>query len=491
MADAPGIIAPRKVHEALAWLDTVSIETSPQYRRYVCRESPLRFACTYFLDYLTDPITGQASLSRFHVDMAADAEQWMEKASGQRNIWVAPREGGKSVWRHMILPAWALAFGHKRFFLAFSNTEGQAKGHLANLRHELGANERLAADFPGLAPVRRAGSSNTATDVVTRSGAMFAARGIDSGSHGIRRAATRPDLMLGDDLEPGESNYSPEAKTKRLSTLLNDVLPMNSRASVDLCGTTTMYGSIIHDAVRHGLGEQRAGWIEDHGFRVRYYPAILERADGSRASMWPAKWPLAELERDEGTALFQNNMMNRPMLDKADAWWSDELFVYRDMPVAERIMHVDIAVTSKKTSDYTAIVIVGLDASRRRVVVEYARQFQIDPAATRAKVHELCRDNAIPVCYVEVNQGQDYVRNELSPMPAGTRLETYSATASKASRIKNLLYHYERGAVVHARPLSRLEEQQRAYPSRAAHDDLVDSVAGGVWRLLGDARGGR
>lgn len=252
MLDRP-LIAPREVHEALAWLDTVSLETSPQYRRYVCRNSPLRFACTYFLDYLTDPITEQASLSRFHCDMARDAERWTQSGPGRRNVWIAPREAGKSVWRHLILPAWALAFDHRRFFLAFSNTEGQAKGHLANLRHELTTNERLAADFPELAPVRRAGSSNTATDVVTRSGAMLAARGIDSGSLGIRRGTTRPDLMLGDDLEPGESNYSPEAKAKRLGTLLNDVIPMNTRASIDLCGTTTMWGSIIHDAVRHAL----------------------------------------------------------------------------------------------------------------------------------------------------------------------------------------------------------------------------------------------
>lgn len=478
------LIAPREVHEALAWLDTGSVGSSSEYRKYVSRESPIRFACVYFLDYLTDPITGRASLSKFHCDMARDAHRWLRAGPGRRSIWVAPREGGKSVWRHLILPAWALAFGHKRFFLAFSNTEAQAKGHLANLRHELATNERLMGDFPELAPVRRSGSSNTTSEVVTASGAMFAARGIDSGSLGIRRGSTRPDLMLGDDLEPDESNYSPEAKEKRLSTLLNAVLPMNSRASVDLCGTTTMWGSIIHDAVRHSIGEQRSPWIDDHGFRVRYYPAIVERADGSRASMWPAKWSLAELERDEPTSLFQTNMMNLPVLDKADAWWSDDLFVRETVEVVDRIMHVDVAVTTGARSDFSAVVIGGLDVCRRRAVLEYARQFKCKPDELVGRIHDLCRENAIADCFVEVNAGGDLWEQMLSPMPRGTRLHCYRVHDPKPVRIKQLLHHYERGEVVHARRHKTLEDQQRGYPAWATHDDLVDSAAGAVRKLF-------
>lgn len=480
--DSP-IVAPREVHEQLHWLDTESME-APRYRRMVCRTSPIRFAVTYFLDYLTDPITGQASLSRFHCDMAREAERWVRPGVGRRNIWIAPREAGKTVWRQMILPAWALAFGHKRFFLAFANTEGQAKGHLANLRHELATNERLIVDFPELRPVRRAGASNTATDVVTESGAMLSARGIDSGALGIRRGTTRPDLMLGDDLEPDESNYSPDAKQKRLSTLLNAVIPMNARASIDLAGTTTMYGSIIHDAVRHAIGEETAGWVRDHGFRVRYYPAIVTREDGRRRSMWPAKWPLHELEAQEHTALFQNNMMNLPVLEKQDAWWSDELFAYADVPVTGRVMHVDVAVTAGAKSDFSAVFIGGLDVPRRRVIVEYARQFKLQPDALVRKVHDLCRDNGIEDCFVEVNQGGDLWKQMLEPMPAGTRLHCYRVSDPKPVRIKQLLHRYELRQVAHARALPDLEKQQRGYPGAAVHDDLVDTTAGGVRKLF-------
>lgn len=492
MSDGRALRAPREVHEHLAVLDSLRMKTDPEYRLMMCQDSPVRFAVHYFFDYLSDPVTGQASIARFHVDMAREAQRWVRKGEpGRRNIWIAPRESGKTVWQFLILPIWALGFGHKRFFLAFADTEQQAKGHLANIRDVITRNEDLRGDFPGLIPERRSGSSNTTTEVVTSSGAMFAARGIDSGALGIRRGNTRPDLLTGDDLEPTEANYSIEAKRKRLSTLLTGVLPMNQRATLNIQGTTMMHGSIIHEAVQHARGEQVCEWVRDHGFRVRYYPAIVERPDGSRASMWPAKWPLAELERDEHTALFQLEKMNLPVLDKADAWWSDDLFVHRETPVVDRIMHVDIAVTSKARSDYTAIAIMGLDVSRRKVVVEYARQFRIGPAETKRKIHELARDNGIKVVYVEVNQGQDYVRDQLEPMPPGTRLEAYSASASKQSRIKNLLYHYEYQAIEHARRLKALEDQQRAYPSRAAHDDLVDTVAGGVWRLLGDARGVR
>ena len=96
------------------------------------------------------------SFSEAHLDLDGAIGQWATPAA-QHVAWVLPRGGAKSTWLFLIGPAWALAHGHRRFFLAFSLTAGQAEAHLENLRAELDGpmrNELLLADFPELAPKR-------------------------------------------------------------------------------------------------------------------------------------------------------------------------------------------------------------------------------------------------------------------------------------------------------------------------------------------------
>jgi hypothetical protein len=60
----------------------------------------------------------------------------------------------------------------------------------------------------------------------------------------------RPDLIILDDVEPSESNYSAYLAEKRLSTIQNAILPLNEWARVVWVGTVTTDGSLIHQAVK-------------------------------------------------------------------------------------------------------------------------------------------------------------------------------------------------------------------------------------------------
>src|SRR3546814_9034580 len=59
----------------------------------------------------------------------------------------------------------------------------------------------------------------------------------------------RPDLIILNDIDPDESNYSQYQMRKRLTTIIDTVLAMNERAHVALIGTVTMPGSIVHQLV--------------------------------------------------------------------------------------------------------------------------------------------------------------------------------------------------------------------------------------------------
>lgn len=462
-----------------------AMESSSHYRRAVTETDPIRFSLTYLPHHLSSPSTGgQISFSGFHMAMAKRARRWL-RDEPRRDIWIAPRGAAKSTWNFLILPLWCLAHGHRNTFMAFAHSSQQSAAHLANIRRELAENDLLMRDFPELQPRRGQGMSNSSQTVSTTGGRTFAARGVDSGALGTKFGNERVGHLVMDDVEPDASNYSPAGKEKRLSTLLNAVLPMGERNTVvQMAGTVTMHGSIMHDAVQHALGEKRVEWIADEGFRVHYHQPIIEHEDGSRASMWPARWPLDFLESIEHTRSFALNFLNQPTAVSDGAHWNKSLFRHEEVPVARRVLAVDPAVTAKAGSDFSAIAVVGVDASGRRFSVDYARQFKVTPQALRDKVHLLCTQNPdIRDVQVEVNMGGQVWEQILSPLPGGARLVEFRVSAPKHVRLAKLLSRYEAGQVVHGAPLRELEDQCLAYPSPAAHDDLLDSVANGIEHL--------
>lgn len=457
------------------------------YRRAITAPSPLLFAVTYLGRYLREQSSGQMSFSPFHLELCAAARRW-PAAEPFRDVWVAPRGAAKTTWLFLVLPLWALAHGHRRFFLAFSLTAEQAQGQLANLRMELDSNDLLLSDFPELAPKRIRGARNTASTVVA-SGATIAARGLGASTLGIRSGTDRPDLIVGDDLEPDAADHTPAAKDKILSRVVDSILPMGSRSTVvQLAGTTTMHGSLIHDAVRAATGGPVAPWISGHEFRARYFPPVLDDEHGRR-SLWPQRWSLAEL--DEMAARhpqsFALNMANRPEEAGARGYWRRELIRYNPRrPIVRRILYADVAMTQNARSDQTALVLLGLTADGRHAVVEHAELGRITGMELRERMYALTGAHArtLREWWIEANQGGDRWREIVSPLPSGVRLHTEHVGGSKRSRIEVALSHYQRGAVEHREPLTALEEQMLAWTPAATKDDGLDALAGALRRAF-------
>ena len=225
-----------------------------QYRIRETRTDPVLFAIVYLGRHLTDKETGLVGLSDAHIEWADIARGWLDDPS-RRDAIIAPRSMGKSTWFFLILPLWAAAHGHRTFVAAFANSAAQAEMHLATFKRELDGNRLLRYDFPALCTPRiRNGrpASDSRSDLIASSGFAFAARGADTGSLGMKVDDRRPDLIICDDLEPGEGSYSAYQVEQRLTTLLDDILPLNVYSNVALIGTTVMGGSIV-DQLRESL----------------------------------------------------------------------------------------------------------------------------------------------------------------------------------------------------------------------------------------------
>ena len=466
-------------------------------RRTLTRLDPRLFALVYLRHHLTgDEVGGVVSFSEAHLDWYEQMAEWVQPIGvpkAWRRTYVAPRNSAKSTTWFLIAPLWAGAHGFVKFVAAFADSSTQAEGHLTTLKRELDTNVLLREDFPDFcAPAVREGRGTLVSDnrqmMQQRSGFIFAAKGVDSATLGMKVGERRPDLIILDDIEPSESNYSAYLVEKRLNTITDAILPLNDWARVVWAGTVTLDGSLIHQAVKAlTTTETPAAWITDERFTPHYYPALVPNDDGSVRSLWPEKWGLDYLLSIRHTRAFQKNMMNLPVA--ADGlMWSEADIVEADPgpDVLNRCNHmlsVDPATTTKTSSDYTGVAVLSHDRTTGVVYVRGVWQMKLSGRPLRQRLTGiLTAYPEVTVIYVEVNQGGDLWADVFEGLPV--RYVSKHQTVKKEVRAGWLLNGYQRRKVVHCGSFTEFTGQLLAFP-KGLNDDMVDAVGQGFTAMTG------
>jgi len=484
-------------------LFSAAIEHSPEYRRRATRESPLRFALVYLRHHLvlqgSDPPT--VTFNELHLALCRAAKRWM-RPQRWREAWVAPRGVGKSSWCFLILPLWALAHGHREYFLAFSYNSRMAEKQLSTLRRELETNKLLREDYPELAPQRIRGAQNTSMTVVANGGTIAAA-GLFENTLGAKSGAARPDLIICDDIQKLEPVITENERNKIVTAITSSVIPMAApHAAIGVFGTTTAYGSPIHEVALHARERQRVDWVADNAITPRLFPGIVVDPDtGGERSLWPERWPLTQTHLGENLRRSVDGKVPRsfelnylldpsPYGEGEGGLFREELIRYKvDHQLGgifEHAMYIDTAPSSRETSDRNAIVIIGRHPSRRWAVVEYAWAGRVGATRLREIIHSLCgRNPTLKTVIAETIQGSDLWRQMLDPpedpLPRGVRFVAESSVrGDKVARVKQVLDYYETGRVFHAREFVELEREMMLFPNAKINDDLVDALTGAL-----------
>lgn len=482
----------RRLDSEIAELPFQELDVQSAIRRGLGRD-PVAFAVLYFSHHITDKATGKITWSEAHFGWAEMAEEWKatEPAPRQfRRAVIAPRECGKSTWWFLILPLWAAANGHSRFVAAFAHATAQAEKHLGTFRHEVETNDLLKLDYPELCAPARRRSGTTVSDrsgmIQQASGFTFAARGIDTAVLGMKVNTDRPDVLILDDVEPDEANYSPDLAEKRLGTITDSIFPLNIYARVVFVGTVTMPGSIMHQLVKAAQGVETATWIKDEDVKPTHYRAISTNDDGTERSLWPTKWPLEFLQSIRHTRSYAKNYDNDPMA-RDGIYWTREDFSehYGTFACTRTLLVVDPAVTSKAKSDFTGIAVVGFCPGKEpRVLIKHAVGVRFSPEELRQHIVTkiLVEFPEVKAILVETNQGGDLWAGVFHDIPGIKVLDT-KATAPKEVRFAEGVEQWQRHRVWSTKRFPALEEQAVGFP-RAAYDDVPDAAVTGVRYFL-------
>lgn len=491
----PKTIADPAVHLLNLYSGQLDALDSPEIRRLVTEADPLAFALTYLMHHLASEQTGnEVTLSPVHVDWTLKGRRLIKRDPFRRSF-TAPREMGKSTWWFLILPLWAAAHKHTDFVAAFADTSAQAETHLASFLTELRTNERLRIDYPELCtPLssRRGITDADRADLYrAKSGFVFAARGMETQALGLKVGNLRPDLIILDDIESAEERYSAATAKKRLETLQDTILPLNDKARFVLVGTVTRVDSIVHRLVKVAREEVRADdeaapWVAEDRWQPFYYPPIIDHDDGTRESIWPERWSLADLEAIEHTRSYAKNYANSPLGADGDFWTLEDFHRGELLGITRTLLSIDPAVTTKQTSDYTGLAVIEWAPGLRGIGncrVKKAVRVKLSGHDLRLKVLDmLSADPSIGLMLIETNQGGDVWQTILHDMPVKLKLKHQSI--KKEIRAAEVLNWYQTGHVVHAFGLADVETEMVGFP-RAPHDDLVDAVGTGIAAFLG------
>lgn len=462
-------------------------------RKELTKYDPMLFALIYLPHHLQNA-NGEITLSEFHVELANYGKSWIHKPTRpkeNRDAFIAPRECGKSTWIFLILPMWAAAHGHVKFIAAFSDAASQAETHLMTFKNELEGNEYLQEDYPDLCKPKIVASSGRAMAsnswrIIQSNDFIFDANGIDTNSLGKKVFGQRPDLIILDDIEKGEKNYSEFQAGQQKNTVFDDIAPMNIYARMIFVGTTTMPNSVMDQFRKYaeGYADPELNWIKDQNVNVHYYPAILNNDDGSERSVWPEKWPIDWLQSQRHLRDFAKNYMNRPVNTDGTFWINEDVEIEELEDYGNTIVSIDPAVTKNKISDFTGIAVLsrGIDMNgKNNVYVRHAEQVKMSPSDIADRVASLVETYDAGVIYVEVNQGGDLWKDVFKHVPAKYRSKTQHL--SKQIRAGKALNFYQQKKVKHTAHFPILEEQMWAFP-KLSHEDVLDAVVSGILYFL-------
>jgi len=298
----------------------IGLDASPaarlgRRRRVLTRGDFQFFAHTYFPHHIRPPA------SSFHRHFFVRAPQLLDKPTGAKEWWVAPRGEAKSSLATKILPVWCavrallqdLALhdslewdGPPPYYIDYALLLGAETRLPAKLlevvKVELTMNAALALDFPevcGRGDIWKIG------EFTTRNGVKLESFGAEQAIRGTFSGASRPKLLLGDDLITDKEAKSPTECDNRwdwLEKAIDYLGPPDGSVKYLGVGTVLNKGDPISRA------KGAIGHLVHHFRAIEALPAHMDLWEECEAVMRNEDKPAEEAASAEGAVLVESEL---------------------------------------------------------------------------------------------------------------------------------------------------------------------------------------
>jgi phage terminase large subunit-like protein len=193
-------------------------------------------------------------------------------------------------------------------------------------------------------------------------------------------------------------------------------------------------------------------------------------------------------KRYGGTRLGRQELDGELIEDREDALWNREMLerlrIRAPGPLGRIVVAVDPPAAEKATGSCCGIVVAGLEATGRAVVLADCSVANASPAEWGNAVVRAFRRFQADRVVAEINQGGDMVSAMLRSVDASLPVTTVRATRGKFLRAEPVAALYEQGRVAHAGTFAALEDQMCDFgPDGLSGGGSPDRLDALVWAL--------
>ena len=367
----------------------------------------------------------------------------------------------------------------------FSHSRGIAKSFLKQIKREFETNTLLRHLFPHICEPGRSEARTWSEDqgiIVKRQAnpkeATVEAWGLVDG----QPTGKHFSLLVYDDVVTLESVFTPEQIRKTTDAWR---LSLNLGAHG---GKIRMIGTRYHAADTYQT-------VLDQGsLTPRIYPATQDGTfDGE--SVFLSRESLANKRRDMGTFVFACQMMQNPLADKAQGFntdWFRRLTGDANGKTMNRYLLVDPASSKKKSSDYTSMWVVGLNADGGYYVLDgvHDRLNLSERCKALFDLHRKHQPRAVGYERYGMQADIEHMRYYMEQVNYRFDILELGGAMPKQDRIKRLVPVFEEGRMWFPQRLLKVrqdgtmvdltEEFYRMEFSTfpvSGHDDMLDCLA--------------
>lgn len=343
-------------------------------------------------------------------------------ADNKKMMMMAPRSHAKSSIFSVAYPLWMIGKNPNIRIVIVSSTQSQSQSFLREITSNMENNERYKNVFGNRVP-SMPDKWTSSEIIVDRDNVNLKDPTVSATSIGGMVLSRRADIIVCDDILSQENTRTSDQREKVREWFFNVLLPV-----LEPYGKLIVIGTAWNE---EDLYHQLMG---DTTFDVRKRYDAEEDTMFGEESMWPSRWPLEVLhERKESMGSSAYNQAYRNIVYSAEdavfkVEWTNHAkqrgenrrllksFEYPkwDMGKVRISMGVDLAISKKEGSDYTAIAVVAQVVKDGTKIPLWLEEEKYSPAETRERIIEVYELFGPQVVIVENNAYQEALRQDLA-----------------------------------------------------------------------------